>query len=702
MGEKERLRKYIYPNEKTWIEKLLNKFMNKILRKASIFILPFLFFSLSLLTLKDYGVNWDTLQHYVRGQIYFRFLTTGDKENPLRDEKDLSYYQKADLDYAWSEKMTIGHPPLTDILMAASNHVFFKALHVLSDIDSYQFIIVFMTFVMACIIALWSYQTYGVFASIVSVLVLYTYPLLFGEQHFNMKDPIVAAYFTGFLYFLWRGITRKKVVSLIVASLFGGLSLGTKFNVIFSIPIVILWFVFYIFHNQVIHSFKSCIGAVKKKLPLPVILGIVGIPIISFLIFFGTYPALWSNPIEKVWSVILYYRQIGGSQCLYVPFTPKWMTFCTDFHTLRLFFTTLPLITLVLLSIGIVKGLKDCGKYNQVTILLIVWFFVTVGRATLPFTALYGGSLRQIMEFIPAVALLSGIGAVVVSQRVQSYSPRLKYFVYGGILFCFIPILISMKSLHPNENLYFNALVGGLRGAVASNFPVATNTYGNGYKQAIDWINNNVPSGSFVYLVQGIGSAVPSYMFRPGITYKGSASYLTGYDGMYYMELNEPGMDISTYHNVRYVNTFLKPLHVIEVDGVPIASIWLNDKAYTKTPYVLDEEKEILSDISINTNDEIVFTLDKAVPLKRIEMRTMDPVCIQAVQGSFVFLSTDKSHFTKLLDETGKFSELAASNHSTASYGFTGQEATQIKLYTYKDGECDWNAVDFTVFGYSN
>jgi len=670
-------------------------------RLGLILLLPILGLFISVSTLKDYGVNWDTLQHLVRGQIYYRFFTTGKKD--FIGVIKPSYYETTVLNFAWTEKMTIGHPPLTDILLAASNHLFYKALGWLPDIQAYHVLIVILTFFCSLTIAVWSYQTLGFFASAISVLAFYTYPLLFAEQHFNLKDPAIASYFTFFLYFLWLGIEKKKSIFILVSAIFAGVSLGTKFNIFFAIPIVLIWIFFLI--GSYIGKTKSICKALKRAAPLSVWIAIVSIPVISFVIFFLSYPALWNNPIKNIVSVFAYYENIGRSRCLYAPLTGPWILKCSDVHTLKLFATTFPIGTVALAITGFLISFFLVPKHTCVFLLWAVWFAVTIGRSTLPITSLYGGGLRQIMELAPAVALLSGLGAWHIRLRLQkifstrSQSRKIILYVAFFILL-FAPVISSMIRLHPNENLYYNELIGGLKGAVIRGYPVSINTYGNGYKQAIDWINENVPYGAKVFLLEGITSAVPSYMFRPDIEYRGSAEPLFQFDQAYLMELSQPGMDILKYHNSLYANAFLVPVFEKKVDGVPIVNVWKNDKDHANLSYDYTSEKILQPKTLWRSNDEIILDLGNNEKLKRLEAKTDDENCTKSVRSTYTLVSLDGISFNRLYPATGEFAQAAEFYKNKATVLFTGQTARFIKLFSFADTHCDWSSVEFHLVAF--
>ena len=110
-------------------------------------VVGILIFIIGLFTLKDYGINWDTINHLPRGQAYLHYFLTGKKDYsdlPLyfKDYSDKSqwYFQNpkslaidtnipfnkvptrsmyqidaADFNY-FMQTDGDGHPPLSDIL----------------------------------------------------------------------------------------------------------------------------------------------------------------------------------------------------------------------------------------------------------------------------------------------------------------------------------------------------------------------------------------------------------------------------------------------------------------------------------------------------------------------------------------------------------------------------------------------------------
>src|SRR3990167_4547387 len=102
---------------------------------------------------------------------------------------------------------------------------------------------------------------------------------------------------------LWLLFSRFLYICLIWSALAGGASFGTKFNFIFAPFILLPWLLFYLSQRKILKEVLS------KKMLLALIL----YPLLVFLVFFATWPALWTDPIKNVSEVVRYYREIGGS-----------------------------------------------------------------------------------------------------------------------------------------------------------------------------------------------------------------------------------------------------------------------------------------------------------------------------------------------------------------------------------------------------
>src|SRR5579859_3648461 len=161
------------------------------------FILPFffafIFFSISLVTLKDYGISWDEPIHFIRGQAYLNYFLTG--KTTYNGIKLSSIYEYTSYDAKFFFSEDSGHPPLNGILAAFSNLIFFQKLHVLGDIEAYHLFNIISSSLLIFVVASFAFETLGSQAAIFAAIALGAYPLFFSEAHFNIKDPAETAFY---------------------------------------------------------------------------------------------------------------------------------------------------------------------------------------------------------------------------------------------------------------------------------------------------------------------------------------------------------------------------------------------------------------------------------------------------------------------------------------------------------------------------
>ena len=193
------------------------------------------------------------------------------------------------------------------------------------------------------------------------------------------------------------------------------------------------------------------------------------------------------------------------------------------------------------------------------------------------------------------------------------------------IILSFIPITAKLISIHPNENVYFNPLIGGLKGAQERDFPYWGNTFGNAYRQAIQWINSNIPPNSTLVLSQEIMTNLPSLWVRSDLTYTNieRSGYLKY--GEYVIGLNSGTPFNEIYYSSRYYNRTLNPIYQIKVDDTSILNIWKNDTEHTRKNYLHEAQ---LTDVNYQITEEgLLFDLKKKLFISRIEWQFLPENC---------------------------------------------------------------------------
>jgi hypothetical protein len=150
----------------------------------------------------------------------------------------------------------------------------------------------------------------------------------------------------------------------------------------------------------------------------------------------------------------------------------------------------------------------------------------------------------------------------------------------GGILWHF----------HPHQNVYFNDLIGGIAGAAGHHLFDWQTSYGNPYKQGVNWLNDKAESGARLAYLDGTMQAISPLWLRDDIRF---GSHFSGFEreGEYIISLVYPEPPHVFEYN--YLERFLEPVHVIAVDGVPLLNIWKNDETYVKEGFDNGQASEI-------------------------------------------------------------------------------------------------------------
>lgn len=580
------------------------------------FLLSGIYFLLGVLTLSHYGINWDTINHLPRGQAYLHYFLTGKKDysdlpvfrlywqNPesLLIDTDIprsevprrSLYQTDAITFNWAIEKDGkgGHPPVSDILASLFNLVFFQKLHFINDIDAYRVYGIFLAASLVGLVFWWGSSAYGKFAGLVSALSLSLYPLFWSESHFNIEKDVPETVFGSFMLFAtWKGVVLRSWRWTLASGLFFGLALGTKFNIVFIPFVIIPWFIYFAFSQG---WFLKPWGFVRENKAF--LISVAVAPILGLAILLGSWPYLWQDVIGGLLITIQFYKNLGLTSIVDAQFAgplnintyPAWWVL----------FTT-PVVTLILFFLGFIVGIGQIHKEkDKASLLFLLWFLVPLARVIWPGTTIYGG-VRQIMEYIPAMSLLAGLGGMALRNLILSKlcavplprRERIPIFISVLVLTAFLPIFVKLIQIHPNENVFFNFLVGGLAGAKERSLPAAGNSFGASYRQAVSWINKNAEKEAGVAFAFELMPNIPEIWLRRDITFHNTQRSGPLRKGEYALTLTYGDTETRSYYD-SYLERFLEPVYKVEVDGVPILKVWKNDEQHVRSGFLKEVKVE--------------------------------------------------------------------------------------------------------------
>ena len=689
-------------------------------RLALISLVPVTFLVVSLLTLSDYGINWDEPIHIIRGQAYLHFILTGKRDfldfpayPALKGAPDIvdfnvggatnssvvkhgetkglsvrrSYYQSDFYTYDYFlTKHIHTHPEVNDLLLASTNYIFYQKLGLVGDIEAYHLFIVLITFTLIAATAWWVYRSWGIFASVVAASSLALYPLVFAESHFNFKDPILMSFFGISIFSFVYGFSKDKFTYIILSAILFGFALGTKFNALFLVPILGFWLTFVLAKRY--SGRKDKFNLVNLLGGWKMLIAILLFPLISLGIVYIFSPYLWVNPVGHFIEIVNYYKDIGvgtpEEQSAYL--VGGWNT-----YPLVWIFATTPLPILLLSILGFFYALFLSLKRSDMAFLILLWFAVPVIRVMWPGTNIYGG-VRQIMEFVPAMAILSGMGAFFLAR----WNSRLVVLlVTASLLF----VAYEMTRIHPNQNVYFNQLIGGLMGAQKKEVPSWGNSFGNVYLQGINWLNENgEPNAKLALAVNYLGS-IPRLKLRADIDLDNAHWSGPERAGEYGMELSYD-WPLKSRYKYAYYETFLNPVYEVTVDGVVLLKVWKNDLAHTRKGF---EKEVMIKQLSVKVEQQkIKVDFASKVFLTRLIIDHSTDGCLAEAEDGFVSTSQDGINFVReydpLFDPESPYAS-PGMDENTFVYMFPARPALSIIFNPQQPNPCIFKDIKVTVWG---
>lgn len=151
---------------------------------------------------------------------------------------------------------------------------------------------------------------------------------------------------------------------------------------------------------------------------------------------------------------------------------------------------TEPLLVLALLGLGAyaVWGVRRRLE-RDLGVLIGLWMLLPFAAAVAVSPSLYDNA-RQLFFILPPLFLLGGLGLQVIFQRVTR--PWARALVLAMAM---MPGLLGIIQLHPYQYIYYNSLVGGVKGAQGR---FELDYWGASFRAAANYLNEAAPPGAQV------------------------------------------------------------------------------------------------------------------------------------------------------------------------------------------------------------
>lgn len=468
-----------------------------------------LFVVLAVLVLRvfgDYGVTWDEPPHLRYGELIARYYLSG-----LRDvgalEFRTNYFYGGGYDLLAAGFRWLAEPMRSD-----------RAVHLLGGLVG-----------LLGVIGTWRLgrRLAGPFAGLVAALLLATNPVYFGHMFNNPKDlPFAVGY-------VWALDALIAVVAALPRPRRRQwLALTLAFGAAMSVRIAGVLLLCYLGLILALHAAHQ--GKMRRSLDAALAylarLGSRGLAVAAgaWALMLLAWPWAQHDPLRRPFvtlthmsSYSLHRRRMpfGGEDILNTEI--GWDYLPTYFGL------QLPELVLLAGLLGsAVAVLVLLTRGHQHRYLLPALALLTLGMATWlpPIYAIVRGSVlydgyRHFLFVVPPLTVIAALAIDLAAAHLRARLGRAGVAVVAAVVAAScLDLTATMVRLHPHEYVYFNRLIGGLRGAQGH---YDTDYYGNTFKEALGglqrWLWRNEPATYLdtIYSFGGCISAATASRYVP-------------------------------------------------------------------------------------------------------------------------------------------------------------------------------------------
>ncbi len=500
-----------------------------------------------LLISRDAGISCDEILHYDHSLTVYNFFSTHGADKSVLNTPDthLKYYGQS-----YDNLVTI-------IIKWFHIDDAYGFRHIMSPLAGWLAIMVTALF------AVWL----SGFSTGIIVLVLFAVsPVFLGHSQNNLKDiPFALGYIAG-TYFICRFLFSEGRISfknlfLLTAAI--AFSISIRAGGLLLICYLFFFFLLFALYRFVINK-KLEFSEIRKKIAV-----MITISLISWLLGILLWPYALLNPLGNVlesYRVMAHFpstfRQIFEGKV-------EWSDFMPWYYLLKSMSITIPLVVMAgfILFFLFFKNIVMDRKAILYIFLLFTLFFPLV-FVIYEKSNLYS-SWRQFLFLYPAIVLLAATGF----SRLYDYYRSLNLIKWSIALFVLIMSWHPVKFMalnHRYSYIYYNQLIGGLRGAYGN---YETDYYYVSQTEASKWLLGYLKAKKDTGHIKIKATYSVNWLFRnyPEIEtsyFRYSERSMSDWD--YAIIVNRY---ISPYH---LKNDFWPPknsIHTIYADNVPLCAV---------------------------------------------------------------------------------------------------------------------------------
>jgi len=398
--------------------------MKRFLPHVIFLFVALLFILFSLATYKDYGITADEELNYQNGQALLKYFMT-----------------PTDIVSVQGQLSNPKHAPLLD----SHNRLYPAFISLFNPKGYYERYHLLNLFFSLSIYTVFYYLIYYEYRKIpyavIAFLSLFLAPRFFGDIPANPKDIPFAIFYFLTIVFIYKTSNLKAPVRLLI--------LGALFGVTQSLRTVgfTMYFIYFIYQLYQRKPFKETV------------LDIIMIFIIAAFFTASTWAFVGVNYFRNAVELFSNASDFAPWNNLML-FQGKFLTkYDRPFSYLPIWFLiTTPIYILIcsVLSLAFIKK-------NRLVFLFCITLCINFVLYIILKPVIYNG-LRHFLYLLPILVLMS---LLFIFEFVGNSKRKelIKIFIISIVFINMATVALEMYRLHPYEYIYFNELVGGLKGA---------------------------------------------------------------------------------------------------------------------------------------------------------------------------------------------------------------------------------------------
>ncbi|MEI6275318.1 MAG: tetratricopeptide repeat protein [Prolixibacteraceae bacterium] len=534
---------------------------------------------------KQAGISGDEEVHYQQSVKVYNYFSTFGKDQSALDTPTthLKYYGQS-------------FDNLTTILIRWFNiEDIYTFRHLMNGLAGWLCIL------MAALLAVWL-SGYG--AGILTLFLFALSPTFLGHAQNNLKDiPFALAYISGTFFLLKWLFTEKrewKDAVLLILSIAFSISIRPG-----GLLLTCYLLLFVLVKEAITYRESSGLNSVLFKRKM-ISAGIIFV--LSYILGILLWPYLLQNPVTGFWESYKVMTNFPTTIKQIFEGKLEWSDWMPWYYLPKLMLISIPLLVWAgIIGFITVAGKdvrKDWLKYAFLTItILFPILFVIFEKSNLY------GSWRHFLFVYPAIVVLAAIG---IWHGIIFFQTRIKKgLVITVVLLLSLHPMDFMVRNHPYYYLYYNQLVGGLKGAYGH---YETDYYYHSIREGSEWLAGYLKQHHPGDSVK-IGANFPAEWF-----FRNEKMVTVSY--VPYSERSRYDWDYDVVANSYIPPVLLKngnwppknSIKIIEADGIPICAVIQRESKADFRGYMAFQQQRMEESlkyfeeaIKINYQDELIF-----------------------------------------------------------------------------------------------